>query len=137
MCLVKVNGKKEILVMKNLCQKYREKFFRKIWPHSTFWKRKRTLRDFGYKNIDELVDALDNTKTDEELDELFDKITNKLAVLKTLINTVSDIAEKKRIDNVIKGIEFVLDYVAYYSDASDIVNQILLLLTLAIQKGAD
>ena len=83
------------------------------------------------------MDALDNTKTDEELDELFDKITNKLAVLKTLINTVSDIAEKKRIDNVIKGIEFVLDYVAYYSNASDIVNQILLLLTLAIQKGAD
>ena len=83
------------------------------------------------------MDALDNTKTDEELDELFDKITNKLAVLKKLINTVSDIAEKKRIDNVIKGIEFVLDYVAYYSDASDIVNQILLLLTLAIQKGAD
>ena len=83
------------------------------------------------------MDALDNTKTDEELDELFDKITNKLAVLKKLINTVSDIAEKKRIDNVIKGIEFVLDYVAYYSNASDIVNQILLLLTLAIQKGAD
>ena len=83
------------------------------------------------------MDALDNTKTDEELDELFDKITNKLAVLKKLINTVSDIAEKKRIDNLIKGIEFVLDYVAYYSDASDIVNQILLLLTLAIQKGAD
>ena len=83
------------------------------------------------------MDALDNTKTDEELDELFDKITNKLAVLKKLINTVSDIAEKKRIDNLIKGIEFVLDYVAYYSDASDIVNQILLLLTLTIQKGAD
>ena len=83
------------------------------------------------------MDALDNTKTDEELDELFDKITNKLAVLKKLINTMSDIAEKKRIDNVIKGIEFVLDYVAYYSNASDIVNQILLLLTLAIQKGAD
>ena len=50
---------------------------------------------------------------------------------------MSDITEKKRIDNVIKGIEFVLDYVAYYRDASDIVNQILLLLTLAIQKGAD
>ena len=50
---------------------------------------------------------------------------------------MSDITEKKRIDNVIKGTEFVLDYVAYYRDPSDIVNQILLLLTLAIQKGAD
>ena len=32
--------------------------------------------------------------------------------LKKLINTVSDITEKKIINNVIKGIEFVLDYVA-------------------------
>ena len=44
--------------------------------------------NFGYKNIDELVDALDNTKTDEELDEFFDKITSKLTVLKKLINSV-------------------------------------------------
>ena len=95
MCLVKVNGKKEILVMKNLCQKYREKFFRKIWPHSTFWKRKRTLRGFGYKNIDELVDALDNTKTDEELDELFDKITNKLTVLTKLIQCLILLRKKE------------------------------------------
>ena len=76
-------------------------------------------RDFGYKNIDELVDAFDNTKTDEELDELFDKITNKWTVLKKLINAVSNITEKKRINNVIRGIEFVLNYVAYYRDASD------------------
>ena len=40
---------------------------------------------------------------------------------------MSDITEKKRMDNMIKGIEFVLDYVAYYRDASDIVNHILLL----------
>ena len=31
-------------------------------------------RDFGYKSIDELVVAFNNTKTDEEHDELFDKI---------------------------------------------------------------
>ena len=51
-------------------------------------------RDLGYKNIDELVDAFDNTKTDEELDELFHEITSKLTVLKKLINTASNITEK-------------------------------------------
>ena len=29
--------------------------------------------DFGYKNIDELVVVFNNTKTDEECNELFDK----------------------------------------------------------------
>ena len=68
--------------------------------------------DFGYKNIDELVVVFNNTKTDEEHNELFDKIVNKLTLLKKLINTVSGVTEKKIINNVIKGIEFVLDYVA-------------------------
>ena len=35
-------------------------------------------RDFVYKNIDELYFAFDNTKTDEEFDELFDKTETKL-----------------------------------------------------------
>ena len=52
-------------------------------------------RDFAYKNIDELVLAFNNTKTDDELKELFNKIYNKFNVLKKLINTVSDITEKK------------------------------------------
>ena len=55
----------------------------------------KTLRDFGYKNIDELVDALDNTKTDEELDELFDKITNKLTVLTKLIQCLILLRKKE------------------------------------------
>ena len=76
-------------------------------------------RDFEYKNIDELVVAFNDTKTDEEHDELFDKIVNKLTLLKKLINTVSDITEKKRIYNLIKGIEFILDYIASNRDVSD------------------
>ena len=52
-------------------------------------------RYFGYKNIDELVAAFNNTKTDKELDELLDKIVNKLNILEKLINAVSDITEKK------------------------------------------
>ena len=75
--------------------------------------------DFGYKNNDELVVVFNNTKTDEERNELFDKIVNKLTLLKKLINTVSDITEKKRIYNLIKGIEFILDYIASNRDVSD------------------
>ena len=40
--------------------------------------------------------AFKNTKTDEELDELFGKIVNRLNIFKKLINTVSDITEKKK-----------------------------------------
>ena len=81
-------------------------------------------RYFGYKNIDESVVAFNNTKTDKELDEFFDKIVNKLNILEKLINAVSDITEKKRINNVIDSIRFVLDYAAFdkhisYSDSDN------------------
>ena len=51
-------------------------------------------RYFGYKNIDELVVAFNNTKTDKELDEFLDKIVNKFNIFEKLINAVSDITEK-------------------------------------------
>ena len=66
-------------------------------------------RDFGYKNIDELVDAFNHTKTDEESDELYDRIVKMLALLKNLVNAVSNIDEKERINNVIEAVEFTLD----------------------------
>ena len=66
-------------------------------------------RDFGCKNIDELVNTFNNTKTNEELDKLFDKIANKLGVLKKLVKIVSGDTEKKIINNVIKGADFTLD----------------------------
>ena len=55
-------------------------------------------RDFGYKNIDELVHAFNNTKNDEESDKLYDRIVKKLALLKKLVDTVSNIAENKLCD---------------------------------------
>ena len=88
-------------------------------------------RDFRYKNIDELINAFDNTKTDEKSGELSDRIVKKLVLLKKLVNTVSDIAEKQRINNVIKGVEFALNYVAYYRDVSDSDSDFLTL-TLVI-----
>ena len=51
-------------------------------------------RNFGYEN-DELAFAFNNTKTDEERDELFDKIVNKLNTFKKLVKIVSSESEKK------------------------------------------
>ena len=48
------------------------------------------------------MNAFNNTKTNEELDKLFDKIANKLAALKKLVKIMSIDNEKKRINNVIK-----------------------------------
>ena len=62
--------------------------------------------------------AFNNTKTDEERDELFDKIVNKLSTLKKLVKIVSNKTEKKRINNVIKSVEFALDQVAFDKNVS-------------------
>ena len=96
-------------------------------------------RDFGYKNIDELVNAFNSTKINEKLDELFYKIANKLGALKKLVEIVSNDTDKKRINNVRKGFEFTLDYVASLGDSepnfssfdfSDIKRKGLKILTL-------
>ena len=83
--------------------------------------------------------AFNNTKTNEELNIFFDKITNKFGTLKKLVKIVSNITEEKRINNMIKGVRFVLDYVASLGTVIVvvIVNQVFLILTLVIQKGVD
>ena len=53
-------------------------------------------RDFGYESIDKLSDAFNNTKTNKERDELFDKINNKLGALKKLVKIVSDTTTEKK-----------------------------------------
>ena len=58
-------------------------------------ENKLLYRYFKYKNINELVVAFNDTKTDEELDELFDKIVNKFTVLKKLINKCLILLRKK------------------------------------------
>ena len=83
-----------------------EKFMPKTFKLSFLEKHNQTelsekknellYRYFGYENIDELVVAFNNAKTDEDLDELFDKIANKLTLLKKLINTVSDIERSEK-----------------------------------------
>ena len=82
-----------------------EKFLAKTFKLSFLEKHNRTelsekenkllYRYFKYKNINELVVAFNDTKTDEELDELFDKIVNKLTLLKKLINKCLILLRKK------------------------------------------
>ena len=62
--------------------------------------------------------AFNNTKTDEEYDKLFYKIVNRLNILAELIEAVSDITERKRINNVIKSVKFILDKVAFDENVS-------------------
>ena len=92
--------------------------FLEKYDHTPLSEKENELLD---RDIDELVDAFNNTKTSEELDELFNKISNKSSTLKKLVKIVPNITEKKRIDNVIKGVEFTLDYAAslgyIYSDS--------------------
>ena len=52
---------------------------------------------------------------------MFDMIVNKLNTLKKLVKIVSNKVEKERINNVIKGVKFVLNYISnknvIYSDS--------------------
>ena len=60
------------------------------------------------------MNAFNNTKTNKDLNKLFHKIANKLGALKMLLKIVSNDTEKK---NVIKGVEFISDYVACLGDS--------------------
>ena len=60
----------------------------------------------------EILGCFNNTKNNKELDELFDKIANKLTTLRKLVKIVSKTIAKKRTNNVVRGVEFTLDYVA-------------------------
>ena len=70
-------------------------------------------RDFGYKNIGELAFAFNNTKTDEERNELLEQLNT----LKMLVKIASRETEKERINNVMKSVKFVLDYAASFDDS--------------------
>ena len=89
--------KEKYLVDENFMPKiFKLNFLQEYNPTPLSEKENELLnRDFGYKNIDELAFAFNNTKTDEEHDELFDKIVNKLSSLKKLLKIVSSETEKK------------------------------------------
>ena len=69
MCLMKMNGKKKILMIKNICEKLLSYFFLQKHDQASLSKKENELlnRDIGYKNIGELVLAFNNAKTNEEL----------------------------------------------------------------------
>ena len=96
-------------------EKYMLKTFKFIFveknKQTELSKKENKLLDFGYKNIDELMAAFDNTKTDEEFDELSD---NYLNTFKKLVRIVPNKTEKERINNVTKIVEFILDQICIW-----------------------
>ena len=51
-------------------------------------------KKFGFENIDELVEAFNNTETKEEYNKLFNCISNWAIIFKKLTKTVSNPVEK-------------------------------------------
>ena len=96
-----------------------KKFFLEKYDQNPLSEKENELLDknFEYKSIDELVDGFNNPKINEKLDESFDKITTRLNALKNLVKILSDTTEEKIIDDVIKGAEFTLDYIASWGDS--------------------
>ena len=96
-----------------------KKFFLEKYDQNPLSEKENELLDknFEYKSIDELVDGFNNPKINEKLDESFDKITTRLNALKNLVKILSGTTEKKIIDDVIKGAEFTLDYIASWGDS--------------------
>ena len=96
-----------------------KKFFSEKYDQNPLSEKENELLDknFEYKSIDELVDGFNNPKINEKLDESFDKITTRLNALKNLVKILSDTTEEKIIDDVIKGAEFTLDYIASWGDS--------------------
>ena len=112
----------------NICQKRLSSVFQKKITKPNFLKKNKLLdRDFGDKNIDELVFAFENAKTDEEFDEEFDKTETKLNTLKKLVKIVPNKTEKERTNNVIKSVDFILNQISFdknvnYSDSDNKQN---------------
>ena len=60
-------------------------------------------KNFGFENIDKLVEAFNNTETKEEYNKFFNRISDRAVILKKLVKTVSNPVEKKRIKNIKKS----------------------------------
>ena len=54
-------------------------------------------KHFKFENIDELLEAFNNTETKEEYNKLFDRISNQAIIFKKLVKTVSNPVEKKEL----------------------------------------
>ena len=53
------------------------------------------IKNFGSENINELVEAFKNTETKEEYNKLFNRISDRAIIFKKLVETVSNLVEKK------------------------------------------
>ena len=80
--------------------------------YDLFTNKKNELlnKNFGFKSINRLVDALNNTEPGKEYAKLFKSIINRRNIFKKLNITVSDPVERKRIINIIEVVDDALDY---------------------------
>ena len=54
------------------------------------------IKNFKFEDIDELLEALNNTEAKEEYNKLLNRISNRATILKKLMKTVSNPVEKKK-----------------------------------------
>ena len=83
-------------------------------------------KHFMFEDIDESVEAFNNTETKEEYNKLFNGIINRAIIVKKLVKTVSNPVEKKNIKSIIKVVANLLNYFlnTHESKESDFSNDI-------------
>ena len=66
-----MNGEKQIWTEMNLSMHFFKKSFLEKYDHVPLSEKENKLldRDFGYKNVDQLMDAFNNREKDEELND--------------------------------------------------------------------
>ena len=66
--------------------------------HALLFEKENELlnKNFGFEDIDELVEALNNTETKEEYNKLFNRISDRAIISEKLIKTVSNLVERER-----------------------------------------
>ena len=64
--------------------------------HLTDTENELLNKNFKFQDIDELLEALNNTEAKEEYNKLLNRISNRATILKKLMKTVSNPVEKKK-----------------------------------------
>ena len=85
---------------------YKDQFMPKILKksllselgHALLFEKENELlnKNFGFEDIDELVEALNITETKEEYNKLFNRISDRAIISKKLVKTVSNLVERER-----------------------------------------
>ena len=91
--------KEKYLGKKEFMPKILKKRFLSELGHAPLPEKENELlnKNFGFENIDELVEAFNNRETKEEYNKLFNRIRDRAIILKKLVKTVSNPVEEKEL----------------------------------------